>query len=198
MLSKNEYKAAAVIAAFSLFEFKLRKTIESLQPYREGLKIYSIRQLVDIGGVFGIISMKIQKGALGWAAVRNRLIHDNMPISKSKSTSIVTAILKAMGDIQKIPHIEPILNQRDRRILGTRFMSKLCELDKQNLNGKFTREQIWKDNLSAFAIEVVYPIVLNHFKHTLKYVEVDKDDKVSLTQAERDHCGQEIIIPESL
>ena len=66
----------------------------------------------------------------------------------------------------------PILTERDRRIIATSFIRRLCELDSHAFNldrsREFTIDEIWDNNLGGYNREIVAPFVIFYFENERK------------------------------
>jgi hypothetical protein len=96
----------------------------------------------------------------------------------------------------------PILTERDRQIIATRFMQQLCDLDSHAIslgqNGEFTIDEIWDSYLGGYNKEVVAPFVIFYFVNELGYLRQLTNKKVIITSEGRNHCGEEFVLPAGL
>ena len=100
----------------------------------------------------------------------------------------------------------PQLYKNHRRAIGANFMKKLCKkYDDAKRKGEatmFTVDELWKDNddLSAFAQEQIAPLVIRFFRDELGYIIQYPDNRISITDKGRQHCGdpdESFTLPES-
>jgi hypothetical protein len=200
LLSVREYRSA-VISALSLLEVKLREKTQKVESYREGLRIYSTRQLLDVAILYDIITVGMKEDLLKWYSIRNEIVHKGRNVRANEAKQIVDGVMAYAADIREPTIKSPILNERDRAILGTKFFERLCELDRQTkpgYTGKFTREEIWENNLGAYNIDIVYPLVIDYLQNTLNYATVHSDGTISVTEKGRNNCGKKIVLPVSI
>jgi hypothetical protein len=91
-----------------------------------------------------------------------------------------------------------ILTERDRQIIATRFMQRLCDLDSQAINlgqsREFTIDEIWDGYLGGYNKEIVAPFVIFYFENALGYIRQLTNKKVSIMSECRDHCGEEFVL----
>ena len=182
LLSMGEYRSA-VISALSLFEVKLREKIQEIEPYSRGLRIYSIRQLLDVARLHDIITIEMQQKLSRWYGIRNEIVHTGRNVRANDARQIVDEIITYTSKIREPTKRHPILNERDRTILGTKFFERLCDLDRQvskrDHSHRFTKEEIWEHNLGAYNIEIVYPVVIDYLQKILKYATVTVTEELA-------------------
>ena len=96
----------------------------------------------------------------------------------------------------------PILTEGDRKIIATRFINRLCDLDsyaiRQGPGREFTVGEIWDNYLSGFNKEVVAPFVIFYFENELGYIQQHANGNVSLTLEGRKHCKGQFVLPAGL
>jgi hypothetical protein len=130
-------------------------------------------------------------------AVSNKLIHSHEDIDSEQANKIVDRVLHVIDRI----HIEKrrILNERDRKILGTRYLHALCKkMNIEQREGPFFKYEIYKDaEIGAYNSEVVIPLIIEKLKK-LKYIREDKDERISITNLGREHCKDEVTLDESI
>jgi hypothetical protein len=96
-----------------------------------------------------------------------------------------------------------ILNPDARTTLASRFFKLLCEknsdAERTNQPNIFIKDDIWgtDDDLDGISEEKVMPSIIGHLKK-LQYIVEHADGKISLTNEGKGHCGEKIILPESI
>jgi hypothetical protein len=114
----------------------------------------------------------------------------NMSIYPSRSTNIACFLYS------------PILTGRDRQIIATRFMQRLCDLDSRAISlgqsGEFTIDEICDGYLGGYNKEIVAPFVIFYFENELGYIRQLTNKKVSMTSEGRNHCREEFVLPVGL
>lgn len=98
------------------------------------------------------------------------------------------------------------LYENHRRTIGANFMKILCEKhDDAKRKGQptmFAVDELWKDNddLSAFAQDQIAPLVIRFFGDELGYITRYPDNRISITDKGRQHCGdpdESFTLPET-
>jgi hypothetical protein len=93
----------------------------------------------------------------------------------------------------------PILTERDRQIIATRFMQRLCDLDSHAISlaqsREFTIDEIWDGYLGGYNKEIVAPFVIFYFENELGYLRQLTNKKVIITSKGINHCGEEFMLP---
>ena len=96
----------------------------------------------------------------------------------------------------------PILTERDRRIIASRFMKRLCELDSNAISldrsREFTIDQIWDNYLGAYNKEIVAPFVIFYFENELGYIHELPNNKITITSKGKNHCKEQFVLPAGL
>ena len=85
-----------------------------------------------------------------------------------------------------------VLNERDRKILGTRYLKLLCEKTQENKGKRFrfSKTEIYgKGTLDAYNKDIVIPIIIDKLKQ-LAYIEEHENDEIMLTRLGRKNCGR--------
>jgi hypothetical protein len=96
-----------------------------------------------------------------------------------------------------------ILNPETRTTLSSRFFKILCEknsdAERTNQSNIFTKDDIWGigEDLDGISKEKIMPLIIGHLKK-LQYIIEHADGKISLTNEGKGHCGEKIILPESI
>jgi hypothetical protein len=93
-----------------------------------------------------------------------------------------------------------ILNENDRRILGTRYLESLCNKTRAHLGKKsrFTKREIFGEGiLDAYNKDIVIPLIVEKLKQ-LGYIKEHENDEISLTTVGQGQCGGEVILDESI
>lgn len=134
--------------------------------------------------------------------VRNKAIHYGSVPSKA-DLKVLIELAKLMEQTFSLRlESSPILTERDRHIIASRFMQRLCELDSKaarlGQNREFTIDRIWDDFLSAYNKDIVAPFVIFYFDNELGYIKELPDKKINLTLKGSEHCKDEFILPAGL
>jgi HEPN domain-containing protein len=131
--------------------------------------------------------------------VRNKALHEGLIPSKNDVKELIELANLLDQSLSFKLQNSPILTERDRRIIATRFMERLCELDLQarqnSLPNKFSINDIWKNNLEAFNQDIVGQYTVSFLKNYLKFIDQDSLGKISLTKDGSKHCGEEFLLP---
>jgi len=134
--------------------------------------------------------------------IRNKSLHYGSTPSKN---DVKTLIELANNMEQTFLHrleSSPILTKMDRRIIATRFMHRLCELDSHATtlaqSREFTIDEIWDNYLGGFNKEIVAPFVIYYFENELGYITQHPNKKVSITIQGRNHCTGQFVLPAGL
>ena len=134
--------------------------------------------------------------------IRNKSLHYGSTPSKND----VNALIELANNMEQtfLHRLErsPILTERDRHIIATRFIQRLCELDShaisQGRSRGFTVDEIWDNYLSGFNKEIVAPFVIFYFENELGYVQQHANGKVSITLEGGNHCTEQFVLPAGL
>jgi Domain of unknown function (DUF4062) len=134
--------------------------------------------------------------------IRNKAIHYGSVPSKND----IKMLLELAKIIEQtfLLRLEssPILTERDRRIIATRFMQRICEIDLDAISWGRSREfaidQIWDDYLGAYNKEIVAPFVIFYFDNELGYIHELPNKKISITSKGKEHCKDEFVLPAGL
>ncbi len=131
--------------------------------------------------------------------LRNKAIHEGLTPSKNDTKNLIDIANLLERDLSSKLESNPILTERDRRIIATRFMERLCELDlqtKQNsLPNKLSIDEIWAGSLDGFNQTIVGPYAIVFLRDELKFIGQDSRGNIFLTEEGRKHCGEEIVLP---
>jgi hypothetical protein len=131
--------------------------------------------------------------------IRNKAVHGGLSPSKDDAKALMDIAHNLEQQFSRKLEASPILTERDRRIVATRFMEGLCELDsyvkRNGLSNQFTIDEIWDNNLGGFNKEIVGRFTISYFQHELKYIEQYPNGKISLTHKGVTHCGETISLP---
>jgi hypothetical protein len=107
-------------------------------------------------------------------------------------------IVKKLIDFYSFNHTLDILNERDKKLIPTRFMETLCRLDSQAIrNGRrneFDLDDLW-EGLGGYNKEKVYPLVEHLLWSQLNLITKNPDGRISLTNEGRKHCGEKFDLP---
>jgi Domain of unknown function (DUF4062) len=133
---------------------------------------------------------------------RNRALH----YGSTPSENDVKALIELANIMEKtfVHRLEssPILTERDRQIIATRFMQRLCDLDSHAISlaqsREFTIDEIWDGYLGGYNKEIVAPFVIFYFENELGYLRQLTNKKVIITSKGRNHCGEEFVLPSGL
>jgi hypothetical protein len=93
-----------------------------------------------------------------------------------------------------------ILNENDRRILGTRYFGSLCEKMSaaQGKRTRFTKREVFGEGiLDAYNSDLVIPLIIEKLS-SLGYIREHEKDEISLTHEGLRHCGEDIVLDESI
>jgi len=134
--------------------------------------------------------------------IRNKALHYGTTPSKND----VKALIELANIMERtfLHRLEssPILTERDRYIIATRFLKRLCELDYHaislNQSREFTIDEIWDYYLGGYNKEIVAPFVIFYFENELGYVRQLPSKKVSITSEGKKHCTEEFVLPAGL
>jgi HEPN domain-containing protein len=130
--------------------------------------------------------------------VRNKAVHEGLMPSRSDTENLLEVANFLEKEFSSKLENSPILTERDRRLIATRFLKKLCELDnhaRQNsLPPKFSMDQIWRSNLGGFNIEIVGQFTVTYLRDKLKFINQDSQQNIFLTKKGAEHCGKDIDI----
>lgn len=134
--------------------------------------------------------------------IRNKALH----YGSTPSENDVKALIELANIMEKtfVHRLEssPILTERDRHIIATRFIQRLCDLDSHatslGRSVEFTIYEIWDGYLGGYNKEIVAPFVIFYFENELGYIHQLTNKKVSLTSEGRNHCREEFVLPAGL
>ena len=134
--------------------------------------------------------------------IRNKALH----YGSSPSENDVKALIELANIMEKefVHRLEssPILTERDRQIIATTFIQRLCDLHSHAISlgrsAEFTIDEIWDGYLGGYNKEIVAPFVIFYFENELQYVHQLANKKVSMTSEGRNHCGEEFVLPAGL
>ena len=130
--------------------------------------------------------------------IRNKALH----YGSTPSENDVKALIELATIMEKtfVHRLEssPILTERDRQIIATRFLQRLCDLDSNAISlgqsGEFTRDEIWDDYLGGYNKEIVAPFVIFYFENELGYIRQLTNKKVRITSEGKNHCREEFVL----
>ena len=131
--------------------------------------------------------------------IRNKALH----YGSTPSENDVKGLIELANIMEKtfVHRLEssPILTERDRQIIATRFMQRLCDLDSHAISlgqrEEFTIDEIWNSYLGGYNKEIVAPFVIFYFENELGYLRQLTNKKVIITSEGRNHCGEEFVCP---
>ena len=93
-----------------------------------------------------------------------------------------------------------ILNERDRMILGTTYFKSLCEKTKENIGKRdqFSKNEVYGNQLlDAYNREVVLPLII-HKLGQIGYIREYENGQISITSLGIQHCGEDVVLDESI
>ena len=93
-----------------------------------------------------------------------------------------------------------ILNERDRMILGTRYFKSLCEKTKENRGrrSQFSKVEVYGNQLlDGYNRDVVLPLII-HKLNQRGYIYEHENGQISLTPIGMQHCGEDVVLDESI
>ena len=192
LLNKGEDRSA-VISAFILLEAALRERLQDTVHDRDKL---SIRRLLDLAKQFNYVDNDQYGMLLSWIPIRNKLVHTNEGINHQDASKIVHGIQNILEFVRTKPRI---LNEVDRKILGTRYFKSLCEKkDEHDDKSTFSKTEIYElTQLGAYNKEIVIPLIINKLKQ-LNYIVEDINERISLTDLGKRHCNEEVVLNKSI
>lgn len=134
--------------------------------------------------------------------IRDKSIrYGSIPSKKDVETLIELARIMEQTFLLRLES-SPILTERDRRFIASRFMERLCELDYASISWdrsrEFTIDEIWDNYLGGYNKEIVAPFVVFYFEKELGYVLQHPNKKVSITSTGKKHCKDEFVLPAGL
>ena len=97
LLDAREYRAA-VIAAMTLFETKLRERFNKV-PWPDARRPLSMRSLLDQAFEGQIVNRNMREKVDAWMRVRNEVVHSSKAISKALAVEIVNGILSLIATL---------------------------------------------------------------------------------------------------
>lgn len=162
-MNQGEY-TSAVVSAFILLEADLRERLQDTVQDRDKLSI--IRRL-DLAKKFNYVDNDQYELLVSWIPIRNKLVHTNEGINHQATSNIVHGIQKILEFVRTKPKI---LNEVDRKILGTRYFKSLCEKTHEHDDGStFSKTEIYElTQLGAYNKDIVIPLIVNNLKQLLK------------------------------
>lgn len=191
-LLKQGENRSAVISAFILLEADLRERLQDTVQDRDKL---SIRRLLDLAKKFNYVDNDQYGMLLSWIPIRNKLVHTNEDINHQEASNIVHGIQKILEFVSTKPRI---LNEVDRKILGTRYFRSLCDKTHTYGDSVFSKTEIYGlTQLGAYNKEVVIPLIINKLKQ-LNYIAEDVNERISLTDLGKQHCNEEVVLNPSI
>jgi hypothetical protein len=87
-----------------------------------------------------------------------------------------------------------ILNERDRNLLVTRYLTSLCQKSQGNQQAKFSKAEIYENaQLGGYNDKIVIPFIIEKLKG-LGYLKEYDSNNVGITASGKEHCGEEIML----
>jgi hypothetical protein len=134
--------------------------------------------------------------------IRNKALH----YGSTPSENDVKALIEIANIMEKtfVHRLEssPILTERDRQIIATTFIQRLCDLDSHAISlgrsAEFTIDEIWDGYLGGYNKDIVAPFVIFYFENELGYIRQLTNKNVSVTPEGRNHCREEFVLPAGL
>lgn len=134
--------------------------------------------------------------------IRNKALHyGSTPSENDVKAQIELANIMEKTFVHRLES-SPILTERDRQIIATRFMQRICDLDSHAIglgqSEEFTIDEIWDGYLGGYNKEIVAPFVIFYFEIELGYLRQLTNKKIIMTSKGRNHCGEEFALPAGL
>jgi uncharacterized protein DUF4062 len=148
------------------------------------------------------LSQNMRTKLKGFWNIRNKSSHYGSIPSKNDVKILIE--LASTMEVTFLHRLEssPILTERDRGMIATRFLHRLCELNSQAeslaRNREFTIDEIWDNYLGGFSKEIVAPFVIYYFENELRYIRQHPNGRVSITGEGRKHCAELFVLPAGL
>jgi hypothetical protein len=134
--------------------------------------------------------------------IRNKAIHYGYIPSKNEVKTLIELAKIMEQTFQLRLESNPILTESDRRIIASRFMERLCELDSNAIrldrSRQFTIDQIWDNYLGAYNKEIVAPFVIFYFENELGYIHELPNKKITIKSKGKNHCKEQFVLPAGL
>lgn len=88
------------------------------------------------------------------------------------------------------------LNEKDREILGTRYLELLCDKAREYKGKKvrFSKIEVYgKGRFDGYNRDIVIPLIIRKLRQ-LGYIQEYTNDEISLTPLGRKNCGKQVVV----